>query len=925
MTIPNPFVLLFNILLRPSKWQQTVTQIDPELPLEFSLVELTRDHWRNQTMRRVLLNGYVILPLILFGACLIGHLLFGRPIDGVIAAFAFTAIIGLTFGITVSAAVGIAVLAVVGTSAALLWSDQQVILFDMIFSLRFGHLFGLSSALMLIGIANCTRHTVQKSFRQGSLGRQVGGVMLGMIASLVITAGATYMVLTIINARQTQQLPGNTVGIALALLPTLLLGLAVFLQSQSWRKATIFAIATAAFFMYGFGRIGSEYGLEFGGNELLIGMSAVTISFFFILSILPFTITRRFVGTWPAAVAGASGGLAIYGSQELIFSLFWFRENILLAIALLLVGLFFGWVWSAVAYLFEAAWNTLIYRLDSQHDGPVRWLTYHAAFCDEIQRFPFFELDDYLVMAVERGIVTEHGFMSRLLPDLPADGESIIQFVGQSRQQWAAQSARAELDARRLERLNSVEELANTKADAAAGLLSTTAGLMLRNFAQLGGDISAALTQPSPYNRRLVLSGVAHDLENLKIELGRDATNPVAIRYQPVAEHWHKIVTDHIDALDSAAKTNQQIPSPYIVGVPLTRSQEMFVGRTDVARYVEDILRRVDHPPLLLYGARRMGKTSLLYQLSWMLPRRILPLVVDLQGPVSLATTDAGFLFAFARGIRMAAARNEVTLPELSREELKDEPFTVFDEWLRRSGQAVVADGRDTVLLALDEFEALDASLAAGVLEERAILGMLRHIVQHSRGIKLLLSGSHTLAEFRRWSSYLINAQVLKLEYLTEAEARELIETPIPDFPLRYEPDAVRRVLDLTRGHPYLVQLACMEVVAYKNKQEPAQRFLATVADVDANIAAMLERGQQFFADIELNQVDENGRGLLRWLAKQGLGYSATEGELAAVIGMDTLSETTQQLILRSIIESQDGGYSIQVELVRHWFEDGSR
>lgn len=167
-------------------------------------------------------------------------------------------------------------------------------------------------------------------------------------------------------------------------------------------------------------------------------MSAVTVSMFFVLAILPFAITRRLVSAWPAAVAAAFGGLAIYGPQEPVFSLFPFRDNLLLAIGLIAVSLFFNWIWSGVAYLFEAAWNTLIYRLDSAHEGPVRWLRYHAAFCDEIQRFPFFELDDYLVIAVERGTVIENGFMNRLLPTLSTEGEAIIRMVSKSRQRWAA-------------------------------------------------------------------------------------------------------------------------------------------------------------------------------------------------------------------------------------------------------------------------------------------------------------------------------------------------------------------------------------------------------------------------------------------------------------------------------------------------------
>jgi hypothetical protein len=81
----------------------------------------------------------------------------------------------------------------------------------------------------------------------------------------------------------------------------------------------------------------------------------------------------------------------------------------------------------------------------------------------------------------------------------------------------------------------------------------------------------------------------------------------------------------------------------------LIRRQESFIGRTDISTRIETFLQDVHHPPLLLYGQRRMGKTSLLYQLRWLLPTRIIPLVVDLQRPVALAADHAGFLYNFAK------------------------------------------------------------------------------------------------------------------------------------------------------------------------------------------------------------------------------------------------------------------------------------
>src|SRR4030095_11613776 len=85
----------------------------------------------------------------------------------------------------------------------------------------------------------------------------------------------------------------------------------------------------------------------------------------------------------------------------------------------------------------------------------------------------------------------------------------------------------------------------------------------------------------------------------------------------------------------------QEIESPYIVGVPLTAQQDIFVGRVDISAQIERLLLSRQCPPLLLYGQRRMGKTSLLNNLGRLLPSAIVPLFVDAMGPVSLASDHA--------------------------------------------------------------------------------------------------------------------------------------------------------------------------------------------------------------------------------------------------------------------------------------------
>ena len=354
----------------------------------------------------------------------------------------------------------------------------------------------------------------------------------------------------------------------------------------------------------------------------------------------------------------------------------------------------------------------------------------------------------------------------------------------------------------------------------------------------------------------------------------------------------------------------------YILGVPLTQEQKTFCGRDDIGSRIEQLIFDRRCPPLLLYGQRRTGKTSLLYNLGKLLPNSIIPMFVDLQGAPSLANNYTGFLYNLARGMINSAKKEAVTLPPLTRETLKDDPFTCFDEWLDRVEEVLE---QNTALLMLDEFEVLDSAINKGRFDEQDVLGMLRHLSQHRPRFKLMLAGSHTIEEYQRWASYLINVQVVHISYLEVESARKLIEFPLKDFALRYEPDAVERVLEFTRCHPFLVQLLCSEIVAYKNEQDPSVRLLATLDDVEAAVTEALDTGIFFFADIQNNQVSLVGLDILRFMAARGEGAIVNKNTILQEIPGASESDF-QRLLQRELIEEVGDGYRFQVELIRRWF-----
>ncbi|MEQ9355014.1 nSTAND1 domain-containing NTPase [Coleofasciculus chthonoplastes] len=553
--------------------------------------------------------------------------------------------------------------------------------------------------------------------------------------------------------------------------------------------------------------------------------------------------------------------------------------------------------------------NNSLYKLDEINDNTLvkddkcSLLRYHSAFWDEWENRQLKGLDKHLILVIERN---------------PTEGRAAIQYLSTSSQRWAAQAALLEMDTRKIEGCVDLDNIRHLHIDLATGEfeVENLVATLIRSFSHISEDVDAALNQVTTYNKRLTLKTVANKLDELSRQL-ITSNDPYATRLQPVPLRWSKIITDYSDELAKAAELRQEIDSPYIIGNPLTEQQEIFVGRNDISTRIEQLLLDQRRPPLLLYGQRRMGKTSLLNNLGRLLPNTIVPMFVDLQGPVSGASDYTGFLYNIARGMVESAKRKRgLVLPSLTRESIAADSFTCFDEWLDKVEQTL---GNNTALLELDEFEELDSAIAKERFDEQDVLGMLRHIIQHRPRFKVLLAGSHTLEEYQRWASYLINVQVVNISYLQEDEARQLIEKPVKNFPLHYEPDAVDRVIEITRCHPCLVQLLCSEIVALKNEQPPANRRLTTWRDVEKAVQEALRSGSLLFADIERNQVNKADLELLKFLAAKGEGATVSKKVLSRQFP-DNLNSTLNLLVRRDLLEEDGDGYRFQVELIRRWF-----
>jgi HEAT repeat protein/DNA-binding transcriptional ArsR family regulator len=316
-----------------------------------------------------------------------------------------------------------------------------------------------------------------------------------------------------------------------------------------------------------------------------------------------------------------------------------------------------------------------------------------------------------------------------------------------------------------------------------------------------------------------VLGGETHELSPLGIGEGRQVEISIApngVRQTELVfearydDDEREGVTQpfgcHIDFLEAPSTYTPIISSPYVAGVPV-RTKEMFFGRQDIFSWVRDSLSGTyQENVLLLYGERRMGKTSVLYQLQRTPPTpQHVCLLFDLQ-LYSYIDTIQDLLFELASKIIERLEQEGVTVEEPDEEQFVANPYRAFLSF---------ADALDTrladhrVLVMLDEFGVLMSKVRNGVYSP-AIFDFIRGVIQRTNKLGFLFTGAYEVRRMQEdYDSILFNlAKVRRISYLTPAEATELIEKPVEGL-LSYHPLVIHKIITVTACHPYFIQYIC--------------------------------------------------------------------------------------------------------------------
>ena len=370
-------------------------------------------------------------------------------------------------------------------------------------------------------------------------------------------------------------------------------------------------------------------------------------------------------------------------------------------------------------------------------------------------------------------------------------------------------------------------------------------------------------------------------------------------------------------------------PNPYNISKPIG-SRKMFFGRQDIIDYVRGHISRKELDNILvIHGERRVGKTSLLYQLrNYYLSRDHIPVYINMQ-----AITDRGtgvFFYNLSGFIVDAIEKTNLTIERPPFKDFQNAPTTYFRKKIVKPIEEML-ENRKLVLM-FDEFEELHKRVEDRKIDEDA-LSFLRSLMLESSKIAFIFVGTHRLTEImgQYWSILFNIALHKKIDTLSKEDTIDLVVKPVARYNMRYQDNAKEYIYRITGGHPYFVQLLCLELVDYHNR---TKKSFIDIDDINEVLEKILERGYYHFRFV-WEQSEKDEKIFLAALAELENAFKMTNSEaLLSLIRkhlphytLEKLLDTSDRLLRREVIirDKDKGLYKFKIEIIKMWISQHRR
>ncbi len=297
----------------------------------------------------------------------------------------------------------------------------------------------------------------------------------------------------------------------------------------------------------------------------------------------------------------------------------------------------------------------------------------------------------------------------------------------------------------------------------------------------------------------------------------------------------------------------ERIENPYATYAEggIVADPEMFYGREELIKNIVESIQksREQSKCIVVFGQKRSGKSSILHHLKKRLEKEKNMLVLELDmGSLIDPHSSAPFLYQILWSIlrelkyaiedRIGIGFNQLDIKFPSDSEYYANPSPlelfkdVFDRYRRKASKSENWDNVRIVIL-IDEFSYIYGQIVAGQIPV-SFMKNWKSILQKNY-FNAVLAGQDVMPKFKqRFPNEFGTTQDERVSYLKREDAIKLIDEPIRIGgrlgKSRYRERATERILDLTAGSPFYIQILCNRLVEYMNRKHA---MLVTEADVE--------------------------------------------------------------------------------------------
>jgi len=378
-----------------------------------------------------------------------------------------------------------------------------------------------------------------------------------------------------------------------------------------------------------------------------------------------------------------------------------------------------------------------------------------------------------------------------------------------------------------------------------------------------------------------------------------------------------------------------QPSNPYIAGSAL-RASEGFFGRQDILNWVSSELMSIHTNSLVLYGQRRVGKTTILMQLCRYLPsRNFFPVYFDLQyhanDSLDKVLSDLADAVADAVSDELKKNKESIVTGELAVHRAED--FDNTGKYFRSTflpDLYRILDSKCRPVFLFDEFDVLDRGEITidRTKASQALFPFLRSIMSSDDRPAFIFVVGRRTEDLRVDFNQMFKTSLSKEVWVLDRQSAEtLIRQAEKNNTLTFTQQAIDRILQLTNNHAYFTQLICQRIWQHFNESGFSSVPNVSEDDVTAIIPDALGTSDNVLKWVwdglspaekiyaaALAEISEEGQPIredqvIKVLAEHAARLRSREVELAP-----------QDLVTRHVLVlTENKEYRFAVELFRRW------